>query len=164
MFRRVQRLVLRQDQPRPALLAWPRSRIRTRYSGARAPARPDADPVTQEAYSHEVIGFGFWPGDEQMPGAELLLVHGPRAHRPSSDEAQPHRRDGASETVGRSRFSRSRPFAALAIHGATLHGFLQSAYEAGATAAGWDMTALESSWCPTPEELSQLAQAHKEVR
>jgi len=35
----------------------------TRFSG-RPGAALDADPVTQEAYSHEVISFGFWPGDD----------------------------------------------------------------------------------------------------
>ena len=38
----------------------------TRFSGKRAPERPDADGVTREAYSHEVISSGFWPGDKQM--------------------------------------------------------------------------------------------------
>ena len=27
---------------------------------------PDADPVTQEAYSHELISFGFWAGDQRV--------------------------------------------------------------------------------------------------
>ena len=30
----------------------------------------------------------------------------------------------------------------------TLLEFLQSAYEAGAAAAGWDEEGLRSSWCP----------------
>jgi len=34
----------------------------TRFSGRRAPERPSADAVTREAYSHEVISHGFWPG------------------------------------------------------------------------------------------------------
>ena len=34
----------------------------TRFSGRRAPERPGADAVTREAYSHEVISHGFWPG------------------------------------------------------------------------------------------------------
>src|SRR5262249_46825309 len=34
----------------------------TRFSGRRAPDRPEADPITREAYSHEVISHGFWPG------------------------------------------------------------------------------------------------------
>ena len=36
-----------------------------RYSGRRAPAVEGADPVTKEAYSHEVIAFGWWPGDDR---------------------------------------------------------------------------------------------------
>jgi hypothetical protein len=38
----------------------------TRFSGRRAPEMPNADTVTREAYSHEVISFGFWPGDEKI--------------------------------------------------------------------------------------------------
>ena len=34
----------------------------TRFSGKRNPTPPDADRMTQEAYSHEVISHGFWPG------------------------------------------------------------------------------------------------------
>lgn len=35
----------------------------TRFNGKRAPARPGGDPVQAEAYSHEVISAGFWPGN-----------------------------------------------------------------------------------------------------
>lgn len=35
----------------------------TRFSGRPAPERPGADAVTREAYSHELISFGFWPGN-----------------------------------------------------------------------------------------------------
>src|SRR5207253_3088659 len=34
----------------------------TRFSGRPAPRRPGADAITKEAYSHEVISHGFWPG------------------------------------------------------------------------------------------------------
>lgn len=34
----------------------------TRFSGRRAPSRVGADLITREAYSHEVISAGFWPG------------------------------------------------------------------------------------------------------
>ena len=36
--------------------------------------------------------------------------------------------------------------------------------EAGAAAAGGDAAALQSSFAPTPEELSLLAQAHEEAQ
>lgn len=35
----------------------------TRFSGRRAPARPGADSIQAEAYSHECISAGFWPGN-----------------------------------------------------------------------------------------------------
>src|SRR6185295_17447816 len=39
----------------------------TRFSGRRAPPMPQADKVTQEAYSHEVSSVGWWPGDVTTP-------------------------------------------------------------------------------------------------
>jgi hypothetical protein len=42
--------------------------------------------------------------------------------------------------------------------------FFESAYEAGARLAGWDTSAFESSWCPTPEQLEELVRtAHQAV-
>ena len=38
----------------------------TRFSGRPAPPMPDADPVTREAYTHEVVSFGFWAGDQNV--------------------------------------------------------------------------------------------------
>jgi hypothetical protein len=46
----------------------------TRFSGRRAPEHPGgvphlSDEVVKEAYSHEVMSCGFWPGNEQYPEA-----------------------------------------------------------------------------------------------
>jgi hypothetical protein len=50
----------------PAHLFWHSFDLaHARYSGRRAPAIPGADRVTAEAYSHEVIAFGWWPGDDR---------------------------------------------------------------------------------------------------
>ena len=46
----------------------------TRFSGRRAPERPGADSVTREAYSHEVISAGFWPGGGDIKGRSVLRV------------------------------------------------------------------------------------------
>jgi hypothetical protein len=35
----------------------------TRFSGVRADTSAVGDPVSREGYSHELISFGFWPGD-----------------------------------------------------------------------------------------------------
>ena len=56
----------------------------TRFSGRRAPERPDADFITKEAYSHEVISHGFWPGDgEVIKGRRILCLCSARAQRVS---------------------------------------------------------------------------------
>jgi len=38
----------------------------TRFSGRPAPERPGVDPITREAYSHEVSSAGFWPGGGEI--------------------------------------------------------------------------------------------------
>ena len=45
----------------------------TRFSGRPAPERPGADPITREAYSHEVISHGFWPGSVGGPVEEAAF-------------------------------------------------------------------------------------------
>lgn len=135
----------------------------TRFSGARAPARPDADPVTQEAYSHEVISFGFWPGNEAVPEPSYYSYTAPE---PAGLRLK-HLPPPAIWSEATGGLLALLPFEAVRTAsdtGATLRAFLQNAYEVGAAAAGWDTAALESSWCPTPEELSQLAPTNKEVR
>ena len=41
----------------------------TRFSGRPAPPREGADKITVEAYSHEVISHGFWPGGNGVQAA-----------------------------------------------------------------------------------------------
>ncbi len=59
----------------------------TRFSGKRAAVREGAGIVEREAYSHEVISFGFWFGDDQGPGACVLFIHGSRARGPGGRTA-----------------------------------------------------------------------------
>jgi len=74
----------------------------TRFSGRPAPARPDADSITREAYSHEVISHGFWPGsgNVQFPafyayaapepaGFPAATVRPAASTRPESSAASP---------------------------------------------------------------------------
>ena len=49
----------------------------TRFSGRRAPSRPDADVITREAYSHEVSSVGFWPGDKRLDQASFYSYAAP---------------------------------------------------------------------------------------
>ncbi|MGN6592939.1 MAG: DUF5996 family protein, partial [Terriglobales bacterium] len=49
----------------------------TRFSGRPAPARPEADKVTQEAYACECASAGFWAGDERFPEAAFYAYAAP---------------------------------------------------------------------------------------
>jgi len=120
----------------------------TRFSGKRAPSLPGADPVTQEAYSHEVVSFGFWAGDENVREPTYYSYTAPeppglrdRALRP--DEA--FWADQGAGSLARLPYETVRN---AADPKAMLLDFLESAYQAGAGAAGWDVAELASSWCP----------------
>jgi hypothetical protein len=120
----------------------------TRFSGRTAPLHPGGvpalpDPVTREAYSHEVSSAGFWPGGGGVDDAAFYSYAYPAPEgfaqakvRPA--EAHFHAKLGEFllpyEAVRRTR----DPEAAL-------HDFLTSTYEAAATLGRWDRAALE---CP----------------
>ena len=128
-----------------------------RFSGRRAPAMPGADPVTAEAYSHEVVAFGFWPGDRvnQFPA-----FYSYTAPEPSGLRERPLRPAAAGWIEQRGGSLAVLPYDAVRESSdprADLLEFLQSAYEAGAPLAGWDLVATRSDWCPvTVEWLAEL--------
>jgi hypothetical protein len=124
----------------------------TRFSGRPAPALADADSVTQEAYGEEVISFGFWAGDDQIAEPAFYSYTAPEPAGLTDRPLQPeHARwiEFGPAHMALLRYDDVR--AAAAPHEALLR-FLQSAYDAGADAGGWDADGLRSSWCPGPGE------------
>lgn len=115
----------------------------TRFSGRSAPPMPEADPVTREAYSHEVISFGWWPGDARTPFPAFYAYAAPEpaalADRPLAPAA------AYWQDTGRGHLA-ILPWDAVrtaADPAADALAFLQSVYDAGADAAGWDRAALD---------------------
>lgn len=102
----------------------------TRFSGRKHPEIPGADRVTQEAYSHEVNSAGFWFGDDKVREPAFYTYTSPAPKSLPND---------AFEML---RYEEVRT---AADPRAKLLEFLQSAYERGADAAGWDRAALERS-------------------
>lgn len=117
-----------------------------RFSGRRAPVRSDAGVVEAEAYSHEVISFGFWPGDDAVPYPAYYSYTAPA---PDGLTDQPLQPDAATWDVDAG--TANLPYDAVRGSGdprAVLLAFLQSAYLAGATRAGWDVDDLATRAAP----------------
>jgi hypothetical protein len=112
----------------------------TRFSGKAAPVREGFDAVMREAYSHEVISAGFWPGNGGFGKAAFYCYAAPVP-------------EGMAEAAVRPAAARYDAelgefillyddLRAEADPDAALMQFLQSTYEA-AKLAGWDRAALE---------------------
>ena len=108
----------------------------TRFSGRRAPVRPGADLVTREAYSHEVISCGFWPGD---PSFREPAFYSYTAPEPENLAEQPLHPPAASWQEGGTALLTYEEVRTSSSPRETLLEFLPSAYEAGAKTAGWDV-------------------------
>jgi len=113
----------------------------SRFSGRRAPAREGADSITREAYSHEVISAGFWPGGGDVQGPAFYTYAAPepagfaKAHVGPAKafyHSQMHEFLLMYDDVRRA----SSPKAAILE-------FMQSTYEAGASLGNWNREELE---------------------
>jgi hypothetical protein len=115
----------------------------TRFSGRTAPARPDSDPITREAYSHEVISHGWWPGHGPLGKPAFYSYTAPAPDGLSEAKLKPEQAfysKDLSEFLLLYDDVRTAP-----DPDAALMDFLQSTYEAGANLAKWDRTSLERS-------------------
>jgi uncharacterized protein DUF5996 len=117
----------------------------SRFSGRRAPERNDPDPVLRkimhEAYSHEVISAGWWPGSGEIKEAAFYCYAAPAA---AGFEKQTVRPEQAFYHPGVGEYVLMYDDVRRAKSpSAVLLDFLQSTYEAGALTAKWDREALE---------------------
>jgi hypothetical protein len=119
-----------------------------RYSGRRASELPGADPVTKEAYSHEVIAFGFWAGSELVREPAFYSYTAPEPDDLTDHVLTPKAAEWADTGTGHLALLRYEDVRKAGDPRATLLSFFQSAYEAGAHSAHWPIEELESSSCP----------------
>ena len=117
----------------------------TRFSGRTAPPHPGGAPncgphVMWEAYSHEVISVGYWPGPPGEEGVFYAYAYPePPGYREALITPDGGRwDDDLEEFVLPYELVRTAPDPDI-----VLLEFLQSTYEAAATAADWDRAALE---------------------
>ena len=123
----------------------------TRFSGRRAPAHPGGFPhlpdrITREAYSHEEMSCGFWPGNDATPFPAFYAYAYPSlpafASAPIAPPAASFRPEAGEFIL---------PYDAVRTaadpRNAVLD-FCQSAYEAAAGSLGWDRAALDAEFPP----------------
>lgn len=118
----------------------------TRFSGRRAPVLTSNSPnvgqwVMQEAYSHEVISCGFWPGDGPSGAPAFYCYAYPE---PASFPRAIVRPSAATYNTELGQFI--LPYDAVRTADSPdemLLDFLRSTYVAAADGAGWDRAALE---------------------
>ena len=112
----------------------------TRFSGRRAPERPGADSITREAYSHEVISVGFWPGTGEID-ATFYAYAAPEPQGFAQAAILPA---AAFYNTQLSEFF--LPYEKVrqaASQRESLLSFCQSTYDAGATLGNWKRQELE---------------------
>ncbi|HEY4762545.1 MAG TPA: DUF5996 family protein [Candidatus Sulfotelmatobacter sp.] len=113
----------------------------TRFSGRRAPERPEADAITREAYSHEVSSAGFWPGGGDIPAPAFYSYAAPE---PPGFAQMPIRPQAAYYHPLMKEFLLMYDDVRTADSPKTaLLEFLQSTYDAAADTGHWDRKALE---------------------
>lgn len=113
----------------------------TRFSGRPAPPRDGADSIQREAYSHEVISAGFWPGNGGYGAAAFYAYAVPTPVGLSEASIRPTTA-GWDKALGEFIFKYDALIAQPSPDDALLE-FLQSTYDAAADLATWDRAALE---------------------
>jgi Family of unknown function (DUF5996) len=118
----------------------------TRFSGRRAPVHPGGVPnlpdwAVREAYSHECISAGWWPGGGPLPEPSFYSYSYPEPEGFSGTAVQP---EGAYYHSELREFVLPYEAVRLAPNPEkNLLQFFQTTYDAGATLGRWDRQALE---------------------
>jgi hypothetical protein len=112
----------------------------TRFNGKKASPRPGANAIEAEAYSHEVISAGFWPGNGGYGRAAFYAYAAPTPA-------------GLNQTVLRGKGAFNQKMGEFVLHysdvrtaanpAQTVLTFLEETYSAAADLAKWDRKNLD---------------------
>jgi hypothetical protein len=117
----------------------------TRFSGRPAPPMPEANMVTREAYSHEVISFGFWYGDDKPNSVAAPAFYSYAAPEPAglADEPlSPPSAKWAGSNGAHLALLMYDDVRATENPREVVLEFLESAYQAGGRRANWPLNEL----------------------
>lgn len=114
----------------------------TRFSGKPAPVREEAGTVEREAYSHEVISFGFWAGDDNVPAPAFYSYTAPEPENLIDEKLKPETATWNTDKGAMAILMYDDARKASSPRETVLE-FLESSYQAGAKRAGWDLEKFE---------------------
>jgi hypothetical protein len=134
----------------------------TRFGDTHVAHSAATDPVTREAYSRDVISFGFWFGDETFPEPAFYSYTAPEPNGLPDEPLQPPaarwiKRNNSHLAVLRYAEAQTLPDPRAAV----LY-FYESAYQAGAQRAGWDIAHWASPGGITDSHLIRERLANRE--
>ena len=98
--------------------------------------------MTKEAYSHEVISAGFWPGGGPVTEASFYAYAAPPPEGFKTAQVRPAKAYWTEEFGGEYLLKYEDVRTSASPRQALLE-FLQSTYDAGATLGQWDRKELE---------------------
>jgi Family of unknown function (DUF5996) len=110
----------------------------TRFADVVVDQSPATDPVTREAYSREVISFGFWFGDTTYPAPAFYSYTAPEPAGLTA-AALPTPATWVERRGSHLAILRYDDARAAADPKAAVLDFYEAAYRAGAERAGWDI-------------------------
>jgi len=112
----------------------------TRFSGRPAPVREGAGLVEREAYSQEVVSFGFWWGDDRIPAPAFYSYVVPEPPGLADQHLVPEIAHWQESGGGHLALLMYDDAVATENPRETILEFLENAYQIEAKAAGWDVT------------------------
>ncbi|WP_328923965.1 DUF5996 family protein [Streptomyces sp. NBC_00190] len=110
----------------------------TRFSGRRVDPPSEVDPVTREAYSRELISFGFWFGDDTMGEPAFYSYTAPEPAALTEEPLSPAPARWIEYNAGHLAVLPYEAARAESDPRSAVLDFYESAYRAGAGRAGWD--------------------------
>lgn len=115
----------------------------TRFSGKPAPPLPSAARISdKDAYSHEVISFGFWAGDDNTPEPAYYSYTAPAPEGLDKEPLSPESAAWVDANGSPMAILKYKDLLSLPDPRQGLLDFLESAYQAGAKRAHWNIVAL----------------------
>lgn len=117
----------------------------TRFSGKRAPARDSAGMVEREAYSHEVISFGFWFGDDNVPAPAFYSYTAPEPAGLADEPLSPSAAKWQESNGSHMALLMYDDVRTADDPNRMVLDFLESSYQAGAKRAVWDINEFSSN-------------------